>query len=70
MESIEYIILCNMFFLNVLVVPKTDDSKQKIASPRPTEKKKIINLFVTTKIEFSNSPILEFKVLHKSQRAF
>jgi len=27
-------------FLNVLVVPKTDDSKQKIASPRPTEKKK------------------------------
>ena len=28
-------------FLNVLVVPKTDDSKQKIASPRPTEKKKI-----------------------------
>jgi hypothetical protein len=40
MESIEYIILCNMFFKNVLVVPKTDDSKQKIASPRPTEKKK------------------------------
>ena len=25
------------------------------------------NLFVTSKIEFSNPPILEFKVLHKSQ---
>ena len=38
----------------------------------------LINLFVTSKIEFSNSPILqfsnsrilEFKVLHKRQRAF
>ena len=29
-----------------------------------------INLFVTSKNEFSNSPIHEFKVLHKSQRAF
>ena len=29
-----------------------------------------INLFMTSKNEFSNSPILEFKVLHKSQRAF
>ena len=28
------------------------------------------NLFVTSKIEFSNYPILEFKVMHKSQRAF
>ena len=28
------------------------------------------NLFVTSKIEFSISPILEFKVLLKSQRAF
>ena len=28
------------------------------------------NLFVTSKIEFSKSPILEFKVMHKSQRAF
>ena len=27
------------------------------------------NLFVTSKIEFSNPPILQFKVLHKSQRA-
>ena len=25
------------------------------------------NLLVTSKIEFSNPPILEFKVLHKSQ---
>ena len=32
--------------------------------------KDTINLFVTSKIEFSISPILEFKVLHKSQRAF
>jgi hypothetical protein len=30
----------------------------------------IDNLFVTSKIEFSNFPILKFKVLHKSQRAF
>ena len=30
----------------------------------------ITNLFVTSKNEFSNSPIHEFKVLHKSQRAF
>ena len=28
------------------------------------------NLFVTSKIESSNSPFLKFKVLHKSQRAF
>ena len=35
--NILYYAIC---FLNVLVVPKTDDSKQKIASPRPTEKKK------------------------------
>ena len=27
------------------------------------------NLFVTSTFEFSNSPILEFKVLHKSKRA-
>ena len=30
----------------------------------------ITNLFVTSKFEFSNSPITEFKVLYKSQRAF
>ena len=30
---------------------------------------KTINLFVTSKIEFSNPPIFELKVLHKSQRA-
>ena len=30
----------------------------------------IYNLFVTSKNEFSNSPIHEFKVLHISQRAF
>ena len=29
-----------------------------------------IALFVTSNIEFSNCPILEFIVLHKSQRAF
>ena len=30
---------------------------------------KSFNLFVTSKIEFSNPPILEFKVLYKIQRA-
>ena len=30
----------------------------------------INNLFLTSKIEFSNSPIYEIKVLHKSQRPF
>ena len=30
----------------------------------------INNVFVTSKNEFSNSAIHEFKVLHKSQRAF
>ena len=30
----------------------------------------IFNLFVTSKNEVSNSPIHEFKVLHKNQRAF
>ena len=38
---------------------------------RPSVRKKMFsNLFVTSKIEFSNSSILEFKVLHKSQRVF
>ena len=34
------------------------------------ENLQICNLFVTSKNKFSNSPIHEFKVLHKSQRAF
>ena len=34
------------------------------------EKDKANNLFVTSKNKTTNSPILEFKVLHKGQRAF
>ena len=39
-------------------------------SAESVNKKSINNLFVTSKNETTNSPIHEFKVLHKGQRAF
>ena len=40
------------------------------ASKRPESLLEPFNLFVTSKNETTNSPILEFKVLRKGQRAF
>ena len=65
--------LCEIFLTSkVLNEMKNHTASAKSMLSRASlasRKRYIYNLFVTSKIEFSNPPILEFKVLHKSQRA-
>ena len=58
-------ILCSLHFTIILFFAIIN-----IYSSDVTIHEVMYNLFVTSKNELSDSPIYEFKVLHKSQRAF